>query len=123
MFNSNYENIQYKIIRPQRLCLHCGRCMPIIDGENLKSKHITPDAIRGPLSVWDEYPEECGFSGWLFYEREKQKHLVRKVKEEILAISFLDDNALVDKDTTAKQRRDELSAMIEPWIKHGSANW
>ena len=123
MINIDYEKIQSEIIRPQRLCLHCGRCMPIIDGDNLNSNHIEPDAVRGPVSVWDEYPEECGFSGWLFIEREKQKHLIRQLKEEITALSSLDNDAIVGKNKTAKERIDELKAQIEPWRKHGADNW
>ena len=123
MVNLDYDKIQSEIVRPQSLCLHCGRCMPIIDGENLSTDSIDPDAIRGPLSVWDEFPEECGFSGWLFWEREKQKNLVRQLKEEIIALSSLDDNALVGKDLTAKEKIQHLTSQIEPWLKHGAEDW
>ena len=119
----NYEEIQSKIDRPSRLCLHCERCMPIVDGENLKYEDIASDAIRGPLSIWDEYPEECGFTGWLFQEREKQKHAVRKIKEQIHYLSFLEENSLVDKNTTAKEKIEALKKQISPWYKHGADNW
>lgn len=123
MGNLNYNKIQSKIHKPQRLCLHCGRCMPIIDGNNMDTNKIDPDLIRGPLSVWDEFPEECGFSGWLFYEREKQKHLIRKIKEELHSLSFLPSDSLVAKNKTAKQRICELENIIRPWKKHGAQNW
>jgi len=123
MADVNYNKLQTEIQRPQRLCLHCGRCMPILDGINLKSTQIEPDAIRGPLSVWDEYPEECGFTGWMFYEREKQKHIVRKIKEELHALSFLPPNALAGKNKTVQERICELEKQIEPWNAHGAKNW
>ena len=119
----NYERIQSSIDRPGRLCLHCGRCMPIVDGENFNSSKITSEDIRGPISVWDGYPEECGFTGWLFQEREKQKHLIRKIKEQIHYFSFLPKDSIVEKDTTAEQKIAQLQNQIAPWEKHGSKNW
>ena len=119
----NYEQIQAEIERPGRLCLHCGRCMPIVDGENFNSGEIEPDAIRGPVSVWDEYPEECGFSGWLFQEREKQKHKIRKIKEQIHYFSFFPKDFTVGKDTTAEQKITQLQNQIFPWYRHGAENW
>lgn len=123
MDNLDYNKIQSEIIRPQSLCLHCGRCMPIIDGQNLNSDNIDVNAVRGPISVWDEYPEECGFTGWLFWEREKQKHLVRQIKEEIIALSSLSEDTIVGKDLTAKTKIEQLRSQIEPWMKHGADNW
>lgn len=119
----NFDKIQAEIVKPQRLCLHCGHCMPILDGENTTNKNIDPNSIRGPLCVWDEFPPECGYTGWLFFEREKQKHLVRKAKEEILALSFLDKNVLISKDKTAGEKIEELNSQIEPWQKYGADNW
>ncbi len=123
MKNLDFESLQKKAFRPGRLCLHCGRCMPIIDGENLNTSEITPNDFRGPISVWDEYPIECGYTGWLFWEREKQKHLVRKIKEEIHMLSLLDKNTLVAKETTAAEKIANLLEQIQPWNKYGAQNW
>ena len=123
MHDVNYDKIQAEIVRESRLCRHCGRCMPIIDGENYDSHKIDTDAIRGPVSVWDDYPEICGYTGWLFWEREKQKHLIRKLKEEIYFLSFLDKDAIVAKNLTARKRIKSLNAQIKPWLKHGAENW
>lgn len=123
MTDLNYDKIQEEIIRPQRLCLHCGKCMPILTGNDLP---IIPDnaaAARGPASVWEEIPEGCGFKGWIFYEREKQKHLVRKIKEEIRSLSFLPENTLINKKTTVQKRIEELNNQISPWIRHGAQKW
>ena len=123
MRDLDFEKIQAEICRPQRLCKHCGRCMPLIDGE----KHCTDDfcssEIRGPLCVWDEYPQECGYSGWMFAEREKQKALVRKAKEEVYAMSLLPPDMIIDKDTTAQDRINKLISQISSWNAYGAQNW
>lgn len=119
----NYEKIQAETKRPTRLCNHCGMCMPILEVKHLKDEWFSPHAIRGPVGIWDDYPENCGYSGWIFWEREKQKHLVRKVKEELYALSFFSDEMLVAKDETAKQKRERLAKQISHWDKHGGQNW
>lgn len=123
MADVNYNKLQTEIERPQRLCLHCGKCMPIFNGNNLSSMPEDTSGSRGPTNVWEKIPESCGFAGWAFYEREKQKHIVRKIKEEIHALSFLPENALVSKDVTVKERIQELNAQILPWNQHGAKNW
>lgn len=119
----DFEKIQAEIQRPQGLCLHCGRCMPIIDGENCNNKCISPNETRGPQCVWDEYPEECGYTGWLFAEREKQKHLVRKAKEEVRAMSFLPPDMIVAEQTTAQEQINKLLAQINSWNAYGAQDW
>ena len=69
MGNLNYGKIQSEIHRPQRLCLHCGRCMPIINGNNLDTNQIDTTLIRGPISVWDEFPEE--FNAYISFLEEE----------------------------------------------------
>ncbi len=110
----NYEQLQNEIKYPQRLCKHCGECKTL-DGNKATTTNKT--------GIWTELPENCGFSGLLFFEREKQKHLVRKIKEEIYALSFLPQNAVVAKDTLACERIKELEEQISPWYKHGAQNW
>ena len=119
----DFEKIQAEIQRPQGLCLHCGRCMPLIDGENHCANDFSSSEIRGPQCVWDEYPQECGYSGWMFAEREKQKALVRKAKEEVYAMSLLPPDMVIDKDTTAQDRINTLLSQISSWNAYGAQNW
>lgn len=122
MSDLDYEKIQSEIIRPQWLCLHCGKCMPILEENALEN--FDPNCIRGPISVWDNYPIECGYTGWLFKERENQKHLVRKVKEEIHALSFLPNDTIVSASgMTAQEKIAKLKKQISPWKKHGAEDW
>ncbi len=116
----DFEKIQAEIQRPQGLCLHCGRCMPILDGE---TDCISQNETRGPQCVWDDYPEECGYRGWMFAEREKQKHLVRKAKEEVRAMSFLPPDMIVEGQTTAQQQINKLLAQINSWNAYGAQDW
>ena len=113
----DFEKIQEEIVRPQGLCLNCGRCL---SRENSCDSSQHP---RGPQCVWDDYPSECGYSGWMFFEREKQKALVRKAKEEIRAMSFLPPNMIVDKKTTASERINKLLSQINSWNAYGAKDW
>lgn len=118
----DFEKIQAEIKRPQGLCLHCGRCMPIYS-KNTDTHNSFQQETRGPQCVWDDYPEECGYSGWLFSEREKQKHLVRKAKEEVRAMSFLPPDMIVAEKTTAQEQINKLLAQINSWNAYGAQDW
>ncbi len=119
----DFEKIQAEIVRPQGLCLHCGKCMPIFDGQNNLPTCDCQIETRGPQCVWDEYPEDCGFAGWLFSEREKQKFLVRKAKEQVRAMSFLPPDMIVEQKTTAQQKINTLLAQINSWNAYGAKDW
>lgn len=123
MKDLDFEKIQAEIVRPQGLCLHCGKCKPILDTENSLSDCEYFNESRGPKCVWEEYPDDCGFAGWLFSEREKQKHLVRKAKEQVRAMSFLPPDMLVEQNTTAQQKINKLIAQINSWNAYGAQDW
>ncbi len=118
----NYDKIQSELSRPQYLCLHCDKGMSV-SAEN-RNHLVDSCKTRGSHSIWDKFPPKCGYAGWIFKERETQKHLVRQVKEEIHALSFLKEDTIVNSiGITAKELIRKLKAQIKPWEKHGSENW
>ena len=66
-YNEYMENIFEN--RPERLCLHCGKC----NGEFIKNFYEKPQ-------------EDCGYEGWFFMEWEKYKQNIRKLKERLLVL-------------------------------------
>ena len=42
-----------------------------------------------PSTPWSIVPPNCGFEGWLFWQREEIKQKIRKSKEELLELQIL----------------------------------
>ena len=112
MVDVNFEKLQSEIIKPQGLCTNCGFCTNPNKDMCVASR---------TTSVWEEYPELCGYTGWVFKEREHQKHLVRKVKEEIRILSVLLN--IVEEKKQLSQRLETLKEQIRPWEQYGGDRW
>lgn len=76
-----------------------------------------------PSSCWGFLPVGCGYEGWQFEQKENDKKLVRKVKEDLYELDFLDNELVLKDNKTALSLRDELLQKIEPYKKYGADNW
>ncbi len=88
------------------LCINCGGC-----------------ELKHPVSAWDEMPSECGFSGWIFQEREKIKQEIRKKKEKIVEIKSGLDFLTQEELKNSEEEIRRLESEIKLYSKYGSDNW
>lgn len=100
---------------------------PQLDKNNLcKIYETRPLTCRyAPKNAWSLFPPGCGFEGWQFREREKEKAFVRQLKEILYELSFTkDDNAKVTSAGMTKKEVVELiNKKIEPFLTYGASNW
>lgn len=79
---------------------------------------------RAPANGWSVMPPGCGFEGWQFEQREKQKKLVRSVKEHLNMVESLStDGKVPGKDMTVEEFRKMIEKKIKPWERFGSMFW
>ena len=65
---------------PQELCIKCGKCCKKINCKFLRYDNACmiynnrPAECKSyPFNIWDEVPDGCGYEGWIFLQREKEK--------------------------------------------------
>lgn len=77
-----------------------------------------------PSTPWSIVPPDCGFEGWLFWQREEAKQKVRKSKEELCELKLLRMRAK-NEDTIKKIDAIEQKILkgINLYKKYGSENW
>lgn len=77
---------------------------------------------RFPSSPWTVYPPGCGYSGWLFMEREKIMKYVRGLKEEQIQYRMMQKTTpeLYDK---LQKLIDAIDENIKLYAKYGSERW
>jgi len=80
---------------------------------------------RAPGSGWALMPPGCGFEGWEFLQREKQKAEVRKLKEmqarlTTVSLAHPDEPQLSLNVEVLNKRVDETIAV---WKRYGAAEW
>lgn len=77
-----------------------------------------------PSTPWSIVPPDCGFEGWLFWQREEVKQKIRKSKEELLELKLL---RMRTKDENTLQKINIVEHKIQRGIdfykKYGSENW
>lgn len=100
-------------------------------------KYVTEEGLCGiyerrprcckeaPYNGWSVMPPGCGFEGWQFLGREKQKADIRKLKEVQFQMEILSDDGI--NTPTGKMTLEELRASvyksIEPWVRFGAEHW
>lgn len=116
--------------RPQRLCKKCGKCCKILSCKNLGENNLCsiyedrPEVCQNfPYSPWNEVPEGCGFTGWLFQKREEKKQQIRKQKELLLSLEILLKNAEKDETEKLSESIEKIKSIIDIYAKHGSWDW
>lgn len=77
-----------------------------------------------PSTPWSIVPPNCGFEGWLFWQREEIKQKIRKSKEELLELKILRMKT-IDKEVLKKIDAVEhkIQKSIDFYKKYGSENW
>ena len=77
-----------------------------------------------PSTPWSIVPPNCGFEGWLFWQREEIKQKIRKSKEELLELKILrmktTDKEVLKKIDTVEHK---IQRSIDFYKKYGSENW
>lgn len=100
-------------------------CKYLLDN-NLCSRYETRLELcrHCPSSPWVIVPPGCGFEGWLFWEREKIKQKVRRLKEELIELKLLRAKTpnpdIVKKIEIVEQK---IQKNIDAYKKYGSQNW
>ena len=77
-----------------------------------------------PSTPWSIVPPNCGFEGWLFWQREEIKRKVRLEKEELLDLKLL--RLKTTNEETLKKIdlvEQKIKKSIALYKKYGSENW
>jgi Fe-S-cluster containining protein len=81
---------------------------------------------RAPDNGWAMMPPGCGFEGWQFEQREKQKALVRSLKSQSYLLHQLSEDGVTHPsrpDTTLASLQQTIDAKILPWKRFGADLW
>lgn len=77
-----------------------------------------------PSTPWVIVPPGCGFEGWLFSMREKDKKKIRKSKEDLLELKLLKTKMKNPEDLKKIEAVEaKIYNTIEKYKKYGSENW
>ena len=83
-----------------------------------------PDFCREyPVNPWVELPDGCGFSGWIFQQRETIMKNVRRQKEMLIALNAELKIAKDDDKEKIEKIIQKLEASIRTFAKYGADNW
>jgi hypothetical protein len=101
-------------------------------------EHVTEEGLCGiyerrprccqdaPGHGWSVMPPGCGFEGWQFEQREKQKRLIRDLKTSAYIMEQMSPDGIhhpIRPDTTLADLRVAISEKIRPWKTFGSEYW
>ncbi len=81
---------------------------------------------EAPGHGWAVMPPGCGFEGWQFEQREKQKRMIRDLKTSAYVMEQLSPDGIhhpVRPDTTLADLRAMVDEKIKPWKLFGSSYW
>ncbi len=100
--------------------------------------HVTPEGLCGiyetrprcckdaPSHGWAAMPPGCGFEGWQFLDRERQKRMIRDLKSQahILAAASLDGVTHPTRpDVSLEALEKSIDEKIKPWKRFGAEFW
>lgn len=98
-----------------------------IDEKNLCTTYETrPRCCReAPKHGWSLMPPGCGFESWQFEQREKQKALIRELKESLYLMETLspDGKTMPTRDVPLDDLRKVIAEKIKPWERFGAKYW
>ncbi|MFM7389128.1 MAG: YkgJ family cysteine cluster protein [Vampirovibrionales bacterium] len=103
-------------------------------------RYTTPEGLCGiydkrptvcknaPYHGWTVMPPKCGFSGWQFLERERQKRMIRDLKQSQQAMETLVGEEMTHMvgDTTYNnlaELKADIEEKIKPWKIFGAEYW
>ena len=78
-----------------------------------------------PKHGWSLMPPGCGFESWQFYMREKQKKLIRGLKESLFIMESMstDGKKMPTRDVSLDDLRKVIDEKIKPWKRFGADYW
>lgn len=101
------------------------RCKYILDNNMCSIYEERPTlCIHCPSTPWVIVPPGCGFEGWLFLMRERDKKRIRKAKEDLLELKLLKTKMKNPDDFKKIEAvENKIYNTIEKFKKYGSENW
>ncbi|HEY9745095.1 MAG TPA: YkgJ family cysteine cluster protein [Oculatellaceae cyanobacterium] len=81
---------------------------------------------EAPGHGWSVMPPGCGFEGWQFEQREKQKRMIRDLKTSAYIMEQMSPDGIrhpVRPDTTLEDLRQAVAEKIRPWKIFGAEYW
>ncbi|MEW5819047.1 MAG: YkgJ family cysteine cluster protein [Cyanobacteriota bacterium] len=103
------------------------RCRYINDQHLCTVYERRPRCCReAPRHGWSLMPPRCGFEGWQFEQREKQKKLVRELKESLHLMEMLspDGKTMPTREgVSLDELREVINSKIRPWKRFGADYW
>lgn len=80
---------------------------------------------EAPYHGWSMMPPGCGFEGWQFEQRERQKAEIRKLKEIQFQMETLSPDGVrtATGSMTLDELRDKVNQALDPWKTFGSYYW
>jgi Fe-S-cluster containining protein len=80
---------------------------------------------EAPYNGWSLMPPGCGFEGWQFVNREKQRADIRKLKEVQFQMEMLSPDGihLPTRKMTLEELRESIQVSIDPWKRFGADHW
>lgn len=100
--------------------------------------HVTEEGLCGiyerrpaccrdaPGHGWSAMPPGCGFEGWQFLEREKQKRLIRDMKGTAYTLEQLSPDGVqhpTRPESTVADMWEAVNEKIKPWKPFGADKW
>lgn len=82
--------------------------------------------VEAPGHGWSLMPPGCGFEGWQFRERERQKRMVRNMKTNLYILEQLSEDGHkhpTRDDITLDEIRAQIDAKIAVWKPYGADYW
>lgn len=82
-----------------------------------------PDFCRTfPKNGWITTPPGCSYKGWQFEQREKQKKIIRKLKEQLLSLKIAEASDS-DDGVIIKELEKKIKDKISKYKKYGADSW
>jgi Fe-S-cluster containining protein len=86
-----------------------------------------PQCCRAaPGNGWSAMPPGCGFEGWQFEQREKQRRMVRDLKSSLYTMEQMSPDGVhhpLRPETPIQELVDMVNEKIQPWNPYGAKNW
>lgn len=78
-----------------------------------------------PRHGWSTMPPGCGFEAWQFEMREKQKKIVREIKQSLYTMEQLSPDGVMmpTRNTSLDELRKVVEEKIRPWKRFGADYW
>lgn len=101
-------------------------------------RYVTPEGLCGiyerrprccreaPGHGWSVMPPGCGFEGWQFEQREKQKRMIRDLKTSVYIMEQMSPDGIhhpIRPETTLDDLRLAVAEKIKPWKSFGAEYW